>query len=173
MGGGNPPLFHAFLESYCSLENPLKKGSPAPDPRCLGKPVRWASASEARKEPPLPLLFCPSPFPPPLCCPPISFAWLPRYVMARPQAPASRLAVLQSLSSQFLHRSIYGSTVCPSAQRAVCVLGARGGLALAVVSSCANRQAAPLCSCPGFVLQLVCISQSRISCQLLPQRPSP
>ena len=30
MGGGNPPLFHAFLESYCSLENPLKKGSPAP-----------------------------------------------------------------------------------------------------------------------------------------------
>ena len=29
VGGGNPPLFHAFLESYCSLENPLKKGSPA------------------------------------------------------------------------------------------------------------------------------------------------
>ena len=32
-GGGwvvvTPPLFHAFLESYCSLENPLKKGSPA------------------------------------------------------------------------------------------------------------------------------------------------
>ena len=30
VGGGNPPLFHAFLESYCSLENPFKKGSPAP-----------------------------------------------------------------------------------------------------------------------------------------------
>ena len=26
---GGDPLFHAFLESYCSLENPLKKGSPA------------------------------------------------------------------------------------------------------------------------------------------------
>ena len=28
VGGDNPPIFHAFLESYCSLENPLKKGSP-------------------------------------------------------------------------------------------------------------------------------------------------
>ena len=28
-GGGDPRPFSMLLESYCSLENPLKKGSPA------------------------------------------------------------------------------------------------------------------------------------------------
>ena len=28
VGGGDPPPFSMLLESYCSLENPFKKGSP-------------------------------------------------------------------------------------------------------------------------------------------------